>query len=237
MIDKYEQLSADRSALIGACKTSECINDIKANTIAMDDPVAKKLVEFFQRSVSYDMVGLLTGDLSKVATPSQGLDRWGSTYVTDDQVMFAKKIELGVLTPEEQAAQQKWHNDTDWMERAVGHELSDPERAEMLVNLGTTALTENWGRGANGAGAETTGKGSKTPSQDGPAYPRMPKGLLATHLRAIRGGQGPSGGSGQGTGNTGAKGNGDALDTPRFITDSAGNTVDIAYTKGLSERV
>jgi len=43
-------------------------------------------------SVSYDMVRLLTGDPSQVAIPSQGKDRWGSVFVTDDQIILATNI-------------------------------------------------------------------------------------------------------------------------------------------------
>lgn len=76
LIAQYEKISADRSALLAACGTSKCRDDIKAQTISMDDPVAQQLLSFFRNAVSYDMVGLLTGDPSKVAIPSQGLDTW-----------------------------------------------------------------------------------------------------------------------------------------------------------------
>jgi filamentous hemagglutinin len=92
LIAQYEKISADRSALLAACGTSKCRDDIKAQTISMDDPVAQQLLSFFRNAVSYDMVGLLTGDPSKVAIPSQGLDTRGSTYVTDDQIILAQNI-------------------------------------------------------------------------------------------------------------------------------------------------
>ncbi|WP_256585020.1 MULTISPECIES: DUF637 domain-containing protein [unclassified Pseudomonas] len=150
VIAQYEKISSARSALIDACTTRACVESIQANTIAMDDPVAKDLLNLFKTSIAYDMYGLMVGDPSKVAIPSQGMDAWGGTFVTDDQLAFAKYIQEGWLTTAEQAHLDTWTKETSWMDNAAGRVLSVSEKAGMLLNLGNTMLTEGWGKAANG---------------------------------------------------------------------------------------
>jgi filamentous hemagglutinin len=166
LIAQYEQISADRSALLASCPTSGCRDDIKANTISMDDPVAKELLSFFRNSISYDMVGLLTGDPSKVAIPSQGKDKWGSTFVTDDQIILAANIKQGTLSVDQKAYLDQWNKQMSWMDNAAGRVLSISEKADLLISLGNTMLTEGWGRISSGNGA---GKLSGT-SLDAPGF-------------------------------------------------------------------
>lgn len=164
VITSYEKLSAERSARIDACKTVQCVEAIRANTIAMDDPVAKDLLDLFKRSVSYDMAGLLTGDPSKLATPSQGVDPWGATFVTDDQLIFAKYIKEGWLIDAEMDQLEVWDSQTDWIDRAVGRKLTLQEKASSLLELTTTAaIGIIGGRGTLGTkgvikSSETIGK-------------------------------------------------------------------------------
>lgn len=150
LIAKFEKISADRSALLAACPTAECRENIRANTIAMDDPVAQELVAWYRERVSYDMVGLLTGDPSKIAMPAQGYDPWGAKYVTDDQIILALNIQQNTLTPAQQAYLDSWNKETGWMDRAVGRVLTVAEKAEMLLSLGNAMLTEGWGKASSG---------------------------------------------------------------------------------------
>lgn len=98
------------------------------------------------------MVGLLTGDPSKIAVPSQGVDNWGSTFVTDDQVILALKIAEGSLTPEENGNLKTWDEQTSWMDRAAGRKLSLQEKASLLTELTSTAGMAILG-GAKGIGS------------------------------------------------------------------------------------
>ncbi|PHN26482.1 two-partner secretion domain-containing protein [Pseudomonas sp. ICMP 561] len=157
LIAKFEKISADRSALLAACPTAECRENIRANTIAMDDPVAQELVAWYRERVSYDMVGLLTGDPSKIAMPAQGYDPWGAKYVTDDQIILALNIQQNTLTPAQQAYLDSWNKETGWMDRAVGRVLTVAEKAEMLVSLGNAMLTEGWGKASSGNSASGNG--------------------------------------------------------------------------------
>lgn len=166
LVSRYEKISADRSALLASCPTSSCRDDIKANTISMDDPSAKELISFFRNSISYDMVGLLTGDPSKVAIPSQGKDRWGSVFVTDDQIILAANIKQGTLSSEQQAYLDTWSKQTSWMDQAAGRALTISEKADLLISLGNTMLTEGWGKISSGNGA---GKPTMI-SQDSPGF-------------------------------------------------------------------
>lgn len=153
LMARFEKVSADRSALLAACPTAECRENIRANTIAMDDPVAQELVAWYRERVSYDMVGLLTGDPSKIAMPAQGYDPWGAKYVTDDQIILALNIQQNTLTPAQQAYLDSWNKETGWMDRAVGRVLTVAEKAEMLVSLGNAMLTEGWGKASSGNSA------------------------------------------------------------------------------------
>lgn len=148
VIDRYEEISAARSAAIKGCKSRECADGIVANTISMDDPVAQDLLTFFRGKIAYDVPGLLVGNPKDFSSPPQGFDKWGATYVTDDQMVKAKYIQEGWLTPDEAAHLDEWVKGTSWMERAAGRELSVSERARMLTDMGDMLLTNGWGNRA-----------------------------------------------------------------------------------------
>ncbi|UZE21568.1 filamentous hemagglutinin N-terminal domain-containing protein [Pseudomonas sp. B21-056] len=158
LIGKFEKISAERSQLIDLCETRACVEGLKANTIAMDDPVAQELLSFYRNKVSYDMVGMLVGNPGLIAQPAQGYDPWGNTYVTDDQIITAKYIKEGWLTPAESANLKEWENKTSWLDDAAGRKLSVAERAAMISNMGNTLLTEGWGTKV----VAGVGKGGKT---------------------------------------------------------------------------
>ncbi|WP_455883465.1 two-partner secretion domain-containing protein [Pseudomonas putida] len=158
LIGKYEKISAERSQLIDLCETRACVEGLKANTIAMDDPVAQELLAFYRTKVSYDMPGMLVGNPGLIAQQAQGYDLWGNTYVTDDQIITAKYIKEGWLTPAESANLKEWENKTSWLDDAAGRTLSVAERAAMISNMGTMLLTEGWGTKV----VAGVGKGGKT---------------------------------------------------------------------------
>ena len=110
----------------------------------MDDPVAQKLLDTFKHTVSYDMYGMLVGNPEKPASPAQGVDPWGATYATDDEIIFAKHVQEKWLTPAEETHLNEWMKKTTWLERAAGKALDASERAAMLVNLGNALVTESW---------------------------------------------------------------------------------------------
>ncbi|WP_460098810.1 two-partner secretion domain-containing protein [Pseudomonas sp. H3_C08] len=144
VIKRYEEISTRRSQYINECESRTCVENLKAKTIVMDDPVAKELLGFFRNSISYDMTGLLGGNPGMIATPPAGYDSWGATYVTDDQIITAKYLKEGWLTTEEKARLDKWDKETDWLDRAVGRTLSAAEKAVLISNMGQTALTDGW---------------------------------------------------------------------------------------------
>ncbi|BBP78743.1 hypothetical protein PHLH7_48470 [Pseudomonas sp. Ost2] len=158
LVSKFEKISAERSQLIDLCESRACVEGLQANTIAMDDPVAQELISFYRNKVSYDMVGMLTGNPGLIAQPAQGYDPWGNTYVTDDQIITAKYIKEGWLTPAESANLKEWENKTSWLDDAAGRKLSVAERAAMISNMGNTLLTEGWGTKVTAS----IGKGGKT---------------------------------------------------------------------------
>ncbi|MFK7702028.1 DUF637 domain-containing protein [Pseudomonas caspiana] len=176
LIARYEKISADRSALLAACPTAECREAIRANTIALDDPVAQELVAWYRQRVSYDMVGLLTGDPSQIAMPAQGYDPWGATYVTDDQIILALNIQQNALTPAQQAYLETWNKETDWMDLAAGRVLTVAEKAEKIVALGNAMLTEGWGKASSGNSASGNGtvQGGSGAGAKATATPRTP---------------------------------------------------------------
>ena len=68
--------------MIDLCESRACVEGLKANTIAMDDPVSQELLSVYRNKVSYYMAGMLVGNPGKIANPAQGYDSWGNTYVT-----------------------------------------------------------------------------------------------------------------------------------------------------------
>ncbi|WP_038706214.1 two-partner secretion domain-containing protein [Pseudomonas soli] len=153
ILARTEKLSAKRSAIIDECKTRACADSIKGSTISLDTPVAKELQAFFKNSIAYDMTGLLIGDPSKIAIPSQGVDSWGATFFTDEQLLFAKYIKEGWLTPDEAARTDQWAKQTEWLDKAAGRKLSIKEKASMISELSAAAgmAILGAGRGVKGS--------------------------------------------------------------------------------------
>ena len=178
IIKKYEELSASRSAAISACESRECAESIRSATIKMDDPVAQKLLDTFKHTVSYDMYGMLVGNPEKPASPAQGVDPWGATYATDDEIIFAKYVQEKWLTPAEETHLNEWMKKTTWLERAAGKALDASERAAMLVNLGNALVTESWLNkvpvGKATAGVGDKGAGISADADGFGVYPKAP---------------------------------------------------------------
>ncbi|PBP95240.1 hypothetical protein CCL17_24055 [Pseudomonas congelans] len=135
IIADYEKLSSDRSMAINACTSRACVEDIQKSAISLTEPVAKDLLNFLKRSVSYDMAGLLTGNPGAVAVPSQGVDGWGALFVSDKQMAYAKNVKEGWLTPEETAGLDQWVKDTSWLDAQKGRQLDIKERATLITEL------------------------------------------------------------------------------------------------------
>lgn len=157
---KYKELSAARSKGIDECGTRKCVESILDKTIAMDDPVAKDLLRFFQGQS--DVPGLLQGNPDVVSAPSPNpFNKNGDRFVTDNQVAFAKYVKEGWLTAEETKFLAGWMESTQWLERTYERPLSLQERATLLASFSEEALLGIRGR----TGQVITGGGS--PSKDG----------------------------------------------------------------------
>jgi len=170
IIGRYEALSAERSMAINACKSRACVEGIQSSAVSLEAPVAKDLMDFLRRNVSYDMAGLLTGNPGAVAVPSQGVDGWGALFTSDKQMAFAKNLKEGWLTPGEWAGVDQWVKETSWLDQQVGRQLSLFERAGLLTELKTTLSMEILGKSPvvvgvtvpkGGAAEQATPPGSK----------------------------------------------------------------------------
>ena len=146
IVGKYEELSAQRSMAINACESRACVEAIQQSAVSLDAPVAKDLMDFLRRNVSYDMAGLLTGNPGAVAVPSQGVDGWGALFTSDKQMAFAKSLKEGWLTPDEWAGVDQWVKETSWLDQQAGRQLSLFERAGLLTELKTTLSMEILGK-------------------------------------------------------------------------------------------
>ena len=151
---KYKELSAARSKGINECNTRNCVESILDKTIAMDDPVAKDLLRFFQGQS--DVPGLLQGNPDVVSAPSANpFNKNGDRFVTDNQVAFAKYVKEGWLTAEETKFLDGWMKSTQWLERTYERPLSLQERATILASFSEEALLGVRGR----VGQDTIGAG------------------------------------------------------------------------------
>ncbi|MGP6421033.1 two-partner secretion domain-containing protein [Pseudomonas putida] len=139
IVTKYEDLSAQRSMAINDCKSRACVDEIQSSAVSMDTPVAKDLLNFLRRNVSYDMVGLLNGNPWSIAVPSQGVDGWGALFTSDKQMAFAKNLAEGWLTPDEMALADQWAKDTSWLDQQAGQPLTLQQRATLMTELQMTA--------------------------------------------------------------------------------------------------
>ncbi|RMQ41704.1 Filamentous hemagglutinin, intein-containing protein, partial [Pseudomonas cichorii] len=164
IIADYESLSTKRSMAINACKSRACVDDIQKSAISLDEPVAKDLLDFLRRNVSYDMAGLLTGNPGSIAVPSQGVDGWGALFTSDKQMAYAKNFQEGWLTPSELAGIDQWVKDTSWLDVRFGKQLDLQERAALITEIqmsGGMALLARTPVGTSlGGGKLLTGGGS-----------------------------------------------------------------------------
>ncbi|SIR61885.1 two-partner secretion domain-containing protein [Pseudomonas sp. A214] len=152
IVGRYEELSAQRSMAINACESRACVEGIQKSAVSLEAPVAKDLMDFLRRNVSYDMAGLLTGNPGAVAVPSQGVDGWGALFTSDKQMAFAKNLKEGWLTPSELAGVDQWVKETSWLDQQAGRQLSLNERATLLTELKITLGMAILGKSPVGAG-------------------------------------------------------------------------------------
>jgi filamentous hemagglutinin len=101
----------------------------------------------------------------------------GGTFVTDEQLAFAKYVQEGWLTTAEQSHLDAWSKETSWMDNAAGRVLSASEKAGMLLNLGNTMLTEGWGKAANGNSLGNGVKKGDGISKDADGFGEGSKGI------------------------------------------------------------
>ncbi|UST72334.1 filamentous hemagglutinin N-terminal domain-containing protein [Pseudomonas siliginis] len=135
IVTKYEDLSAQRSMAINNCQSRACVDAIQSSAVSLDTPVARDLLDFLRRNVSYDMAGLLTGNPGSIAVPSQGVDGWGALFTSDKQMAFGKNLAEGWLTPSEMASVDQWVKDTSWLDQQAGQSLTLHERATLMTEL------------------------------------------------------------------------------------------------------
>ncbi|MEE4785888.1 DUF637 domain-containing protein, partial [Pseudomonas alliivorans] len=158
IIADYEKLSTERSMAINSCETRGCVDSIQKSAVSLTEPVAKDLLDFLRRSVSYDMAGLLNGNPGSVSAPSQGVDGWGALFTSDKQMAYAKNLKEGWLTPDEMAGLDQWVKETSWVDVQLGRKPDVQERAIFITELQITAAMALLGKGpsakATGGAAE-----------------------------------------------------------------------------------
>ncbi len=185
IIADYEKLSSDRSTAINACTSRACVEDIQKSAVTLTEPVAKDLLNFLKRSVSYDMAGLLTGNPGAIAVPSQGVDGWGALFVSDKQMAYAKNVKEGWLTPEETAGLDQWVKDTSWLDAQKGRQLDIKERATLITELVAAGGMALLGRTPGGvlAGAKGVLPGNQTVAEFEKSLSRMPPGERVAQIK------------------------------------------------------
>ncbi|KWS27435.1 adhesin [Pseudomonas syringae pv. syringae] len=185
IIADYEKLSSERSTAINACTSRACVEDIQKSAVTLTEPVAKDLLNFLKRSVSYDMAGLLTGNPGAIAVPSQGVDGWGALFVSDKQMAYAKNVKEGWLTPEETAGLDQWVKDTSWLDAQKGRQLDIKERATLITELVTAGGMALLGRSPGGvlAGAKGVLPGNQTVAEFEKSLSRMPPGERVAQIK------------------------------------------------------
>ncbi|AXO87793.1 hypothetical protein DZC75_07120 [Pseudomonas parafulva] len=138
----------------------------------------------FRRTVAYDVPGLLQGDPSNVAMPSLGVDKWGGLFVSDKDLIQAKYISEGWLTPAEQAGLEKWDRETDWLNRLAGKQLSVEEKASRLVEL-TSMAGMGIIAGRGGVGVQGTLPAAQTVAQFEKSLSGLSAGERVARIKSV----------------------------------------------------
>lgn len=225
ILDKYEKLSAARSNAIESCTSRACVEKIVNSSIAMDDPVAKELLKRLYYRYGYDVPGLLNGNPDVVAVPSASpFKEHGDLFTLDKQLVLAKYLREGWLTPQEQGSLDVWMSSTQWLERAYGRTLNPQERATILGNIAQEGLMGiNGGRMPAGSTGATAGNGRGVGASVGKEVkPEKAAGDTKPKWdNAVSQSDGDFGALNQNP-------------RPRFVADSSGNLIDLNYTRGLT---
>ncbi|QVM90054.1 DUF637 domain-containing protein [Pseudomonas entomophila] len=167
ILDRYEGLSIARAKAMNACGTRECSQAVADSAVAIDSPVAKELIAFF-KNTGYDTVGLLNGNPGQHMVPSMNPAGTGGLFVSDKQLLFAKFVKEGWLTPAEQSKLGQWSTETSWLDRAVGRQLTIQEKATLITELGTTGALAIMAGGRGGVAASGAGNGKAGGGKVGP---------------------------------------------------------------------
>ncbi len=156
IIADYEKLSTERSMAINSCETRGCVDSIQKSAVSLTEPVAKDLLDFLRRNVSYDMAGLLNGNPGSVSVPSQGVDGWGALFTSDKQMAYAKNLKEGWLTPDEMAGLDQWVKETSWVDVQLRRKPDVQERATFITEFQMAAAMALLGKGPGPKGAGDT---------------------------------------------------------------------------------
>ncbi|MDR0207872.1 MAG: DUF637 domain-containing protein [Pseudomonas putida] len=175
ILGKYEKLSAQRSNQINQCSSRQCVDEILAGSIGMQDPVAKELHALLQQK-TYDTPGLLQGNPHEVMWKTPNPSGWGDSFALDKQLAFAKNLKEGWLTAAESGDLERWNASTNWVDRAVGRQLEPKEKAFILTELGgAAAMALLGGRGGIGVSGSAIPTKNATLASNGLVYKSNPK--------------------------------------------------------------
>ncbi|WP_163003980.1 hypothetical protein [Pseudomonas viridiflava] len=126
--------------------------------MSLTKPVAKDLLDFLRRNVSYDMAGLLNANPGSVSVPSQGVDGWGALLTSDRQMAYAKNLKEGWLTPDEMAGLDQWVKEASWIDVQLGRKPDVQERAIFITDFQMAAAMALLGKGPGPKGALPRGQ-------------------------------------------------------------------------------
>lgn len=138
------------------------VDSIKKSAVSLTKPVAKDLLDFLRRNVSYDMAGLPNANPGSVSVPSQGVDGWGALFTSDKQMAYAKNLKEGWLTPDEMAGLDQWVKETSWVDVQLRRKPDVQERATFITEFQMAAAMALLGKGPGAKGI--SGSGQKMPS-------------------------------------------------------------------------
>ncbi|KPY46885.1 Filamentous hemagglutinin, intein-containing [Pseudomonas syringae pv. ribicola] len=181
IIADYEKLSTERSMAINSCETRGCVDSIQKSAVSLTEPVAKDLLDFLRRNVSYDMAGLLNGNPGSVSVPSQGVDGWGALFTSDKQMAYAKNLKEGWLTPDEMAGLDQWVKETSWVDVQLRRKPDVQERATFITEFQMAAAMALLGKGPGPKGALP---GGQTVAQFEKSLSSLPPGERVAQIKS-----------------------------------------------------
>ncbi|MCM2131780.1 DUF637 domain-containing protein [Larsenimonas rhizosphaerae] len=138
----YEKLSAENASAIADCNSRSCVEDIRSQLIGFNDPAAKNIFDTVNYYFAYDVASLLQGDPSRLVGEDQTLGNHQSNrgiFLPINDLAQTKILQEGWLSGSEKLKLKEWNENTSYLNKLAGRELSLEEKVKFSGELASLA--------------------------------------------------------------------------------------------------